>query len=265
MHLLIIEDDLDLGRALQQALRAEGVSSEWRRRAADAPRRVDASEYDCVLLDLTLPDGFGLELLSAWRRAGDTLPVIVITAREALEDRLAGLDGGADDFIIKPFATAELVSRVRAVLRRYAQQASEVWRIGELQVEPRAHVARLGGQPLELSPRGVGGGGGEAGPPPPPGGPRGAGRPRGARGGGGGGGGRPPPAGRRGGRRWARTPPPRDPSAVVPKGQLSQRLAPLGEPVEFGALEVHVSNLRRKIGGQRIRTVRGVGYQLLAC
>ncbi len=219
MHLLIIEDDLDLGRALQQALKAEGVSSEWRRRAADAPRRVDASEYDCVLLDLTLPDGFGLELLSAWRRAGDTLPVIVITAREALEDRLAGLDGGADDFIIKPFATAELVSRVRAVLRRYAQQASEVWRIGELQVEPRAHVARLGGQPLELSPREF----------------------------------------------QLLLELARDPSAVVPKGQLSQRLAPLGEPVEFGALEVHVSNLRRKIGAQRIRTVRGVGYQLLAC
>lgn len=219
MHLLIIEDDLDLGRALQQALKAEGVSSEWRRRAADAPRRVNASEYDCVLLDLTLPDGFGLELLSAWRRAGDTLPVIVITAREALEDRLAGLDGGADDFIIKPFATAELVSRVRAVLRRYAQQASEVWRIGELQVEPRAHVARLGGQPLELSPREF----------------------------------------------QLLLELARDPSAVVPKGQLSQRLAPLGEPVEFGALEVHVSNLRRKIGAQRIRTVRGVGYQLLAC
>lgn len=219
MHLLIIEDDLDLGRALQQALKAEGVSSEWRRRAADAPRRFEPGEYDCVLLDLTLPDGFGLDLLAAWRRAGHTVPVIVITAREALEDRLAGLDGGADDFIIKPFATAELVSRIRAVLRRCAQQASEVWLLGELQIEPRAHVARLRGQALDLSPREF----------------------------------------------QLLLELARDSSAVVPKGQLSQRLAPLGEPVEFGALEVHVSNLRRKIGAQRIRTVRGVGYQLLAC
>ncbi len=216
MHLLIIEDDLDLGRALQQALKAEGISAEWLRRCADAPRTFDDTAFDCVLLDLTLPDGAGLDLLRRWRQGGVTLPIIVITARTALEDRLAGLDGGADDFIIKPFATAELVSRIRAVMRRAAQQASEVWALGRLTIEPRKHVARLDGAPLDLSPREFN----------------------------------------------LLLELAREPGAVVAKAQIAQRLEPLGDPVDFGAIEVHVSNLRRKLGAPLIRTVRGVGYML---
>lgn len=218
MHILIIEDDLDLGFALQQALKADGISSEWLRRAADAPRTFPDPCYDCILLDLTLPDGDGLDLLARWRRAGVTLPVIIITARSELDDRLAGLDGGADDFIVKPFATAELVSRMRAVMRRYSQQASEVWAIGALEIEPRRYVARLDGVTLELSPREF----------------------------------------------HLLLELARDPGAVVPKGSLAQRLEPLGDAVDFGAVEVHVSNLRRKIGAHRIGTVRGVGYLLSA-
>ncbi len=216
MHLLMIEDDLDLGRALQQALKAEGLTSQWLRRTADAPLRLDDPSIDCVLLDLSLPDGSGFELLARWRSAGSQVPIVIITARSALEDTLLGLDGGADDFVVKPFATAELVSRIRAVLRRYAQQASEVWTVGDLQIEPRRHLARLAGVPLELSPREY--------------------------------------------RLLLELS--REAGAVVPKGELSQRLEPLGDPVDFGAIEVHVSNLRRKIGAERIRTVRGVGYML---
>jgi two-component system, OmpR family, response regulator QseB len=218
MHLLIIEDDLDLGRALQQALKTEGISSLWHRRASDAPRSFCDAPADCVLLDLSLPDGTGFDLLKRWRRSGVDVPIIIITARSALEDRLAGLDGGADDFIVKPFAMPELVSRVRAVLRRYAQQSSETWSIGELQIEPRRHVARSGGQVLPLSPREfsllleLG----------------------------------------------------REPGAVVPKSVLSQRLAPLGDPMGYATIDVHVSNLRRKIGAGLIVTVRGVGYMLQA-
>ncbi len=216
MHLLIIEDDLDLGRALQQALKAEGISAEWLRRCADAPRSFDDTSFDCVLLDLTLPDGTGLDLLRRWRQGGVTLPIIVITARTALEDRLAGLDGGADDFIIKPFATAELVSRIRAVMRRAVQQASEVWTLGRLTIEPRKHVALLDGAPLDLSPREFN----------------------------------------------LLLELAREPGAVVAKSQIAQRLEPLGDPLDFGAIEVHVSNLRRKLGAPLIRTVRGVGYML---
>ncbi len=218
MHILIIEDDLDLGFALQQALRTEGISSEWLRRVADAPRRLPDLAFDCVLLDLSLPDGTGFDLLTQWRKGGVMLPIIIITARSALDDRLTGLDSGADDFIVKPFAIPELVSRIRAVLRRSAQQSSEVWSIGALQIEPRRYLARIDGVPLNLSPREF----------------------------------------------HLMLELARQPGVVVPKGELAQRLEPLGDALDFAALEVHVSNLRRKIGTQRIRTVRGVGYMLVS-
>ena len=218
MHILVIEDDLDLGRALQAALRVEGLTSEWLRRAADAPARVDEAVVDCVLLDLTLPDGSGFDLLARWRQQADPVPVIVITARGAVEDRLRGLDGGADDFVVKPFAIAELVSRIRAVLRRAARQTSERWTLGALTIEPRSHRAARAGEPLDLSPREF----------------------------------------------QLLLALARDAGSVVPKGVLAQRLEPLGDPVDFASIEVHVSNLRRKIGAQAIRTVRGVGYMLAA-
>jgi two-component system response regulator QseB len=153
MHLLIIEDDLDLGHALQQSLKAEGITSSWLRRCADVPFSLNEEPIDGVLLDVALPDGSGMALLQRWRREGCHVPVIMITARSALQDRLDGLDGGADDFVIKPFAMPELLSRIRAVMRRTAQQASEVWSLGRLEIEPRRRVARLGGRPLDLSQR----------------------------------------------------------------------------------------------------------------
>jgi signal transduction histidine kinase len=106
-----------------------------------------------VLLDLNLPDGHGLALLARWRAVGVTTPLIVITASDALGDRLAGLDGGADDFIVKPFAVEELVSRVRAVVRRMARQAVAVWRFGDLSVDPQRRECRVGDTVVALSPR----------------------------------------------------------------------------------------------------------------
>lgn len=217
MHVLLIEDDLDLGPALQKSLKLEGIGSEWRRRAADVPRTLEDEGFDCVLLDLSLPDGDGLDLLTRWRRQSAQVPVIIITARDALRDRLAGLDSGADDFIVKPFAPEELASRIRAVMRRCAKQASDIWLLGDLEIEPRSHCARLRGEALALSPREF----------------------------------------------QLLLELARDPNAVVVKGTLARRLEPLGEPLDFGLIEVHVSNLRRKIGAERIKTVRGIGYMLV--
>lgn len=217
MHLLLIEDDLDLGRSLQAAFRQQGFSCEWLRRAQDSPVQLADIAADCVLLDLGLPDVSGFDLLARWRRADATTPVIVITARTALEDRLAGLDGGADDFVMKPFAIPELVSRIHAVVRRSARQAHETWQFGDLVIEPRGHAAQLAGQPLALTAREF----------------------------------------------QLLVELAREPGAVVAKGRIAQRLAPLDEPVDAATLEMHVSNLRKKIGPERIRTVRGIGYQLL--
>ena len=124
MHLLIVEDDVDLGLALLSALRVEGITCRWVRRLADAAPVPD-ERVDCVLLDLALPDGDGLTLLRRWRAHDSAVPVVILSARSSLEHRLAGLDGGADDFIVKPFAVAELVSRLWAVHRRSVRQASQ--------------------------------------------------------------------------------------------------------------------------------------------
>jgi DNA-binding response OmpR family regulator len=216
LHLLIIEDDLDLGRSLQQSLRAEGLSSEWLRSATDARNFIGQNVYDCILLDLSLPDGSGLDLLRSWRESGITVPVIIITARLALNDRLAGLDGGADDFVLKPFIPIELVSRIRAVVRRYAQQANSDWICGDIRIDTRQHQAMVAGTPIELSPREF----------------------------------------------HILFELVRANGAVVSKDELSRRLQPLGDPVDFSAIEVHLHNLRRKLGNEAIRTVRGVGYRL---
>ena len=217
MHLLLIEDDLDLGRALLAALQLHGFSVEWWRRAADAPRHLDQLQADAVLLDLGLPDASGFDLLARWRRQDSRTPILVITAQGALQDRLAGLDAGADDYLVKPFAAEELVSRLRAVLRRCAAQASAVWTLGELRIHPEARTAELAGTVLDLSRREF----------------------------------------------QLLLELARAAGKVVPKSQIAQKLEPLGEPLNAAAVEMHVFNLRRKIGPERIRTTRGVGYALI--
>lgn len=218
MHILLIEDDLDLGNALQAALRVEGFSSQWLRRVVDAPPQLDPTQQDAVLLDLGLPDGCGLQLLKRWREQGANTPLLVMTARISLAERLEGLDGGADDYLGKPFEMPELMARLRALLRRSARQASEDWRFGDLRIRPRAREVCIDERWIELSPREfdlLNLLAAEAG-------------------------------------------------QVVPKGRLAQKLAPLGEALDFANLEMHLSNLRRKIGPERIGTVRGIGYRLLA-
>jgi len=154
MKICLVEDDLELGRALQSALQDAGQDVVWVRRAADARHWVETEPFDAVLLDLGLPDGNGMELLRHFRAAGLTLPILVITARDSLEDRLAGLDRGADDFLVKPFVVSELLARLRAVVRRatgWTESGEPVWKIKDLVLDDRKMVLTRSGATVVLS------------------------------------------------------------------------------------------------------------------
>ncbi len=153
MRVLLVEDDEMVGDSLRTALRRQGFAADWVRdgRAADA---VLASErFDAVLLDLGLPQRGGLEVLKALRARGDATPVIVLTARDALADKVAGLDAGADDYLVKPFELDELLARLRAVGRRAAGRASSALQVLDLRLDPGTHEVSRGGRPLLLSAR----------------------------------------------------------------------------------------------------------------
>ena len=154
MHILLVEDDLDLGAALQRALGGHGFACTWVRGVRDARAQAEGfGLFDCAVLDLGLPDGEGLDLLRQWRRNHLSLPVIVLTARDAVASRVDGLDAGADDYVIKPVAPEELASRIRAVTRRAAGQASLMWEIGKLCIDVGKREIRLDGATVALSPR----------------------------------------------------------------------------------------------------------------
>src|SRR6218665_234209 len=215
MRICLLEDDLELGRSLQALLQNADHEVMWLRRMAAAKLWVQEGCFDVVVLDLVLPDGGVMELLHRLRRSDRKLPVLIITARDAIENRLDGLDGGADDYLVKPFAGSELLARLRAVTRRTlgseADEASAEWQLRDLVLdEPRMEVRR-GTERVSLS----------------------------------------------------RTEFSllltlvKLPDRVVTRRQLENR-APC--QMDGRSLDVHISNLRRKIGEGYIRTVRGVGY-----
>jgi DNA-binding response OmpR family regulator len=153
MRVLIVEDDPMIGESLREALRGHGFAADWVRdgRAADA---VLATErFDAMLLDLGLPQRSGLQVLGTLRARGDTTPVIVVTARDALADKVAGLDAGADDYLVKPFELDELLARLRALGRRRAGRASTVLEVADLRLDPATREVSRGGRPVLLSAR----------------------------------------------------------------------------------------------------------------
>ena len=152
MRLLLIEDDELLGEGLRDFLRAEGHGVDWARRLADTAAYRD-EPFDALLVDWQLPDGSGLDWLRDRRRRGDSTPALMLTARDQLADRLAGLDGGADDYLIKPFAPEELVARLRAVCRRSAGSATARLRLGGVEVDLGARCAFVDGGRVELTAR----------------------------------------------------------------------------------------------------------------
>ena len=139
MKLYLIEDDLNIGQALLSVFKGEGHEVVWVRMAGDAVERLQAEDFDAVLLDLGLPDGDGSELLQRLRAAGVNVPVLVITARDGLRDRLRAFDNGADDYLIKPFEIPELLVRLRAILRRAGAQGDleATWNFGNLVLEEK--------------------------------------------------------------------------------------------------------------------------------
>jgi DNA-binding response OmpR family regulator len=154
MKICLVEDDLELGKALQSALQDAGQTVVWVRRGADARRWVDTEPFDAVVLDLGLPDENGIDVLRDLRTSGKTLPILVITARDSLEDRLNGLDRGADDYLVKPFVVSELLARVRAVVRRatgWTESGEQVWKVKDLVLDDRRMQLTRAGASVLLS------------------------------------------------------------------------------------------------------------------
>lgn len=152
MRLLLLEDDALLGEGLRDYLRAEGHRVEWCRSLA-AAAGLRNEPFDALLVDWQLPDGSGLDWLRARRARGDATPALMLTARDLLQHRIEGLDGGADDYLVKPFAPEELVARLRAVSRRSSGSAAEWRRFGDVEVNLAARLARVGGRRVELTAR----------------------------------------------------------------------------------------------------------------
>ena len=218
MRLLLVEDDPMIGASVQSGLRQEGHSVDWVRDGAAAELAVADGVYEVILLDLGLPRKSGLELLAGLRRKGVATPVLVITARDSVADRVKGLDAGADDYLVKPFDLDELSARVRALLRRQGGRASPVLDVGPLSLDPAAHTVTLDGAPVALSKREFS-------------------------------------------LLHALM---KQPGVPLSRAQIEESLYGWGEEIESNAVEVHIHSLRRKIGTERIRNVRGVGYMVPA-
>jgi two-component system response regulator QseB len=219
VRLLLVEDDAMIGASVQEGLRQEGFAADWVRDGAAAEVALAGETYDLMVLDLGLPKKSGLEVLQGLRRKDNPLPVLVLTARDSVSDRVAGLDAGADDYLVKPFDLDELAARVRALLRRRSGRADPVLRHGALALNPATLEATLDGAPLSLSPR-----------------------------------------------EFAVIRMLLDrPGAILSRAQIEERLYGWGEEVESNAVEVHIHALRRKLGADFIKTVRGAGYMVPKC
>jgi two-component system, OmpR family, response regulator QseB len=153
MRLLLVEDDEMIAETVLESMRREGYAIDWAQDGRAAELSLGNGVYDLVLLDLGLPRKDGFDLLKGYRRQGGEAPVIILTARDAVNDRIRGLDAGADDYLIKPFDLDELAARARALLRRRTGHKHPVYTHGELTLDPAAHEVTKGGVPLALVPR----------------------------------------------------------------------------------------------------------------
>jgi two-component system OmpR family response regulator len=153
MRVLLVEDEAGLGAAVRDHVAAEGHSVDWVRHLDEAAEHIRAVPYDLVLLDLLLPDGRGIDFLRRRRQAGDATPVIILTALDRISDRIAGLDAGADDYLVKPFDLSELSARLKAVARRYSGNPNPLLVLGDLSIDLAARAVTRDGRPVPLTAR----------------------------------------------------------------------------------------------------------------
>jgi DNA-binding response OmpR family regulator len=214
MRVLLAEDDGMIAEGLRTALRQSGFVVDWMRDGRSAATALETSEFDLVLLDLGLPQRDGLAVLRELRQRGNATPVIILTARDEIQHRVAGLDAGADDYIVKPFDLDEVNARMRSVLRRAAGRGDPAIHHRDLRLDPVTRTVERNGVPVSLSAH-----------------------------------------------EFAvlealllR------PGAVLSRSQLEDRLYGWSAEIGSNAIEVYIHGLRRKLGSDAIRTVRGVGY-----
>jgi two-component system OmpR family response regulator len=153
MRILVVEDEAKLAGLLKRGLKEENYAVDLAHTAEDAAWMGAETAYDAVILDVMLPDGNGFEVLRGWRQAGRWAPVIMLTAKDAVSDRVAGLDSGADDYLTKPFSFDELLARLRALMRRGAKERPAVLAVGPVKLDPATRQVRVKGRPIDLTAR----------------------------------------------------------------------------------------------------------------
>ena len=151
MRVLVVEDEAKLADSLARGLRQAAHAVDTVGRLADARSKLELERYDAVILDVNMPDGSGFDLAGELRRRSQPVPILMLTARDTVEDRVQGLDSGADDYLVKPFAFDELLARLRALQRRAPESRAPMLELADLMVDPSSRTARRGGQPLELT------------------------------------------------------------------------------------------------------------------
>lgn len=214
MRILLVEDDSLLGEGLYTGLQRENYSLDWVKNGEMALTAMMQTEYDVVIMDIGLPKMNGLEVIRQARSQGNILPVLILTAYDAVSDRVEGLDAGADDYLVKPFEFSELCARLRALSRRSRGLSQQTIQFRNIEIDPAAHTVKLDNESIDLSRRefslleellsNAG--------------------------------------------------------RVLSRSHLEQKLYSWGDEIGSNTIEVHIHHLRKKIGADLIKTVRGVGY-----
>lgn len=216
MRILLVEDDPLLGEGIQTGMVQDGYTVDWVKSGIEADRALKHESFDLLLLDLKLPGLSGLEVLKALRSRKSRMPVLVLTARDTVEDRVTCLDCGADDYLSKPFSFDELYARMRALLRRMTGRASPMIVNGELSIDPSIHDVFLDGEIVDVSQR-----------------------------------------------EYAILEIlASNAGRVMPRQRIEESIYGWGSDVGSNTLEVHIHNLRKKLGSEWIRTIRGIGYMM---